>query len=315
MIMEFWKQKRRFLSKLIVFLIISMIYIFPVYSKNKHGKKFGYDCHNLDMLKVLGLYSENNYSASKTNYDSLITMFDSINDLIDQNISREFYKDLKDEFQYFNCGDYGHRIIYHWAFDIDKNISDTQFQNSIAKLFNAKLAAPYTSYPKYVSMYEYIYKKPLTDEIWQKEWVEFKRFIQKNQEKCNNKLTSIVRNTLGTNTTDSRDIAALLYYIHLLGDHAEHTGELTGESVLEIDTILNNINIHVKNLSKKNTGSYMLYKNAINNLPKVDEKEYAKNILETMESYIPQIIKYRFSNQFTIKNLQFVFEEELLKVS
>lgn len=313
--MEFWKQKRRFLNKLIVFLIISMIYVFPVYSKNKHGKKFGDDCHNLDMLKVLGLYSVNNYSASKTNYDTLIIMFDSINDLIDQNITREFYNELKDEFQYFNYGEYGHRIIYHWAFDIDKNISDTQFQNAMAKLFNAKISAPYSSYPKYVSMYEYIYKEPLTDEIWQKEWIEFKTFIQKNQEKCNNKLTSIVRNTLGTNTADSRDIAALLYYIHLIGDHVEHTGELTGESVLEIDTIINNIDIHVKKLAKNNKGSYMLYKNAINSLPKAGEKEYAKNILETMESYIPQIIKYRFSNQFTTKNLQFVFEEGLLKVS
>ena len=58
-----------------------------------------------------------------------------------------------------------------------------------------------------------------------------------------------------------------------------------------------------------------LYKNAINNLPIGDEKSYAENIINTMSNYIPQIIKFRFANEFTRKNLQFIFEERLLNVS
>ena len=312
MIMEFLKQRKRLVSKFSLFLFITMAIITPAYSKKGYTQRFGDDCHSLDMLKILGLYSINNYSASRQNYDNIRRMFDSVNDLIDQNITRDFYKELKEEFPYFNYGDYGHRIIYHWAFDIDKNMSDRQLQDAMARLFNAKIAVPYKNYP---TMYEAIFHKTLTEEIWYNEWDAFKKFIQDNQKKCNNELTSIVRSTLGTNTSDSRDIAALLYYIHLLGDHVEHTGELTGESVLEIDTIIKNIDIHVKNLAKKNKGPYILYKNAINSLPKASEKEYAKSILETMADYIPPIIKYSFSNEFTSKTLQFVFEDGLLKVS
>ena len=307
MIMEFWKQRKKLVSRLTIFFTMS-ISISPLYSKSGYW-------HSMDMLSVLGLNSVNNQAAAYQNYEKLKTMFDSINNLIDQNISNEFYTELKETFKYFNYGEYGHRIMYHWAFDIDKDISDFQFQKALAQLFNAKISAPVATSPKYISLYEKLYGKPLTDEIWHKEWNRFKIFIQRNQEKCNNELINIVRNNLGTNSGDSRDIAAILYYVHLLGDHVEHSGELTGFSVLEIKTIVNNIDLHVKNLSKNNKGNYTLYKNAINNLSKGDERSYAESIIHTMSNYIPQIIKFRFSNEFARKNLQFIFEEGLLKAS
>lgn len=308
MIMEFSKLKRKFVNKLTLFFTFFIITTSQIYSKSGYW-------HSMDMLSVLGLNSVNNQPVANQNYEKLKDMFDSINNLIDQNISNEFYTELKDSFKYFNYGEYGHRIIYHWAFDIDKDISDFQFQNALAQLFNAKISAPVSTYPKYISVYEKIYGKPLTDEIWQNEWNRFKIYIQRNQEKCNDKLINIVRNNLGINSVDSRDIAAILYYVHLLGDHAEHSGELTGLSVLEIKTIINNIDLHVKNLARKNKGIYALYKNAINNLPIGDEKSYAENIINTMSNYIPRIIKFRFANEFTRKNLQFIFEEGLLNVS
>ena len=298
MIMEFWKRKRRLVNKLSFLFALFIIGVLPIYSKSGYW-------HSMDMLSVLGLNSKNNQPLTYQNYDKLKNMFDSINNLIDQNISTEFYGELKKSFKYFNYGEYGHRIIYHWAFDIDKDISDFQFQNALVKLFNAKISASVSTYPGYISVYEKLYGRPLTDEIWHNEWDRFKTFIQINQEKCNDELINIVRNNLGINSTDSRDIAAILYYVHLLGDHVEHSGELTGCSVLEIETIINNIDLHVKNLAKNNKGNYTLYKNAINNLPKGDEKSYAESI----------IIKFRFSNEFAKKNLYFIFEEDLLNVS
>lgn len=313
--MEFLRQRKRLVNKIIILVILINYLQIPIYSKNGHGKKFGDDCHCLDMQKVLGFYSETDISTSYQNYTKLVTMFDSINNLIDQNITKEFYNELKENFKYFNYGEYGHRIIYHWAFDIDKDISDRQFQDALAKLFNAKISAPYQTYPEYISIYEKIYKKPLTDEIWQSEWSRFKSFIRENQEKQNNELINIVHKYLGLYNSDSRDIAAILYYVHLLGDHVEHSGELTGFSVLEIDDILKNVDIHVKNLSKTNKGLYSLYRNAINSLVELDEKSYAKDILNTMSTYIPQIIKIRFSNELVKKNLIFLFEESLSNVS
>ena len=307
--MEFLMQKRKLINnKAIIIALLCVFISAPLYSKSGYW-------HSIDMQSVLGLYSVNNQSVSNQNYEKLKSMFDSINNLIDQNITNEFYNELKENFLYFNYGEYGHRIIYHWAFDIDKDISDIQFQNALAQLFNAKISAPYQTYPKYISAYENAYGKELTDEIWQREWIRFKTFIRENQENQNNELIRIVQMYLGLHNSDSRDIAAILYYVHLLGDHAEHSGDLTGFSVLEIKTILNNIDMHLKNLSKNNKGFYSLYKNAIKNLVETDEKSYAENIINIMIEYIPQIIKIRFANEFAKKDLLFIFEENIQKAS
>ncbi|MFA6938309.1 MAG: hypothetical protein WCQ67_08770 [Treponema sp.] len=278
-------------KKNLCYLLI-LIFTLPVFGKkgNEHSK---------DMLLVLGLYSNNDQLTSNQNLEYLNDMFSFINKHIDDSL--QFYKELQDKFPYFTWGDYGHRIIYHWGFDLDKDLNQKQYQDSLAQLFNAKI-------------YGY-YGDSLTDEKWYDQWNNFLSFLKNNQKKQNQEMTEVVRHKLGLKYSDSRDIAAILYYTHLLGDHAVHEGEVTGDSVLETDKILYNLNIHIKNLTSKKQWLYDNYKNAIERLPKDEEKKYAANIIDTLEIYVPQIMKTQFAKEFNNKGLYFCFEENMEEAS
>lgn len=284
-------------KQLIFFLFFTFLILAPVTAKSGEG-------HSWDMLAVIGLYSENDLSKSGVNYQKLYSLFSSINDYIDKYNQDGFYDILKQNFPYFSWGKYGHRLINHWGFDLDLDLDSegaptiNQYPNSLSITFEEKFRNWYGDDANFLVS----------------DWYRFLKYIRDAQEKRNQKIIDAVKINLGLNTSASRDVAALLYYTHLLGDHIEHEGAITGESVLELEKIIKNIDLHVKSLSKKCSWFYNDYKKSVKSIPKLDDSSYAEQVLSYIEIYVPKILKFQYSTQFTNKGLNFCFEEELLKV-
>ena len=244
----------------------------------------------MDMLHVLGLRQEcSNYVQP---------LFNEINNCIDQYES--FYGKLTDEFPYFNWGEYGHRIICHWGFDLDKDLSERNFQDSLARLFNAKIFAGYSKTHD---------GAVLTDDIWYKEWNKFLIFLSEHQKKQNEILTNKAKQVLGLNFSVSEDVAAVLYYTHLLGDHIEHSGAKTGESVLDLSKIERNLSLHIQSLSKKCDKFYSDYERDVKRINTLNDRDRAQAILNCLIRTIPSILQYKYAGEFAAKNL--IFDDEI----
>lgn len=302
MIMVSSKLKKRFRNNTIIILLCFLI-SFPLFSKD------GGD-HSIDMLRVLGLYTKKQSlsNTSHNNLDKLQPLFSKINDYIDkpnvvdyEGVTNNFYDKLKYEFNFFTYeSQYTHRELYHWGFDFDEDItaegipSNNQIPDVLTKTFAKKFSDAYG------------------DVDWmESEWYRFLKYLKDEQQKRNESLTYAVKESLGLSySTDARDIAALLYYTHLLGDHIEHEGVNSGEAVLELDKIVYNIDDHMKSLtdsiSIKNS-FYSDYIKKINSLQKGGDRQYAQGVLDTLSIYLPKILRFRFSKEFSSKNLRFVF--------
>ena len=302
MSMEFLMQRKKLKNKVFIIFIISLLLRVPCYSKSGSG-------HSIDMLSVLGLFSESDKSTSYYNQTQLQDLFNMINDYIDtlniqghEGITDNFYDEVKKNFAFAYEQKYTHRELYHWGFDLDVDLtsegipSDNQIPEALRKTF---------------ILWNGDYGEDVVSE-----WHRFLKFLQKEQSKRYSYFISSVKTVFGlASSNDARDIAAILYYTHLLGDHVEHVGVNSGDAVLEMDKIVKNIDMHIKFLSQKSLWFYNDYKKAIQKLRKVNDREYAKNVLDTLSFYLPKILKFRFANNFAAKNLKFIFEEELLKVS
>lgn len=307
--MEYPKLMKKLINKIKFFVILLLCLSF--FSTTSYAK--GGDDHSCDMLYVLGLSSSNNKDninntfVESNNLNKLQSMFDTINASLDDD--NEFYNYLKSKFPYFNYGKSGHRLTFHHGFDADRSLYDRQqYQKELEKTFNEKFERGY----------EYYYKKTLTKEIkkqiQKQEWNKFLYELKINQENKKEELIASVEKTLFLNASYSEDIAALLYYTHLLGDHAGHSGPHTGKAVLEINKILANLNEYIKDLAS-GTPYYSEYENDLKSIRKLDERKDAENIIECLSNYIPKILKYKFSSEFANKNLIFRFKENLLKAS
>lgn len=293
-------MRKKSLSKII---IITLIFVSEIYAK-------GGDGHSLDMLEVLGLYSNNDISSSYLNLSILQELFTKINDYCDklnvinsEGASDNFYNQLRSEFNFFTYEKkYTHREIYHWGFNFGKDLtsegipSDNQIPDALKKTFVRKFTDMYGDSDWLVS-----------------EWYRFLKFIIPEQEKRNASLTNYINTFFRLNSTnDARDIAAILYYIHLLGDHIEYEGEHSGEAILELNKIEKNLDLHVKFLAKKCDWEYKSYKQAINQIVSKDDREQAQAILNCLKKYIPSVLEYKYSVEFATKNLIFIRNTALL---
>lgn len=303
MIMESSKLKKRLKNSTITFILLCFLIPTPLFSKD------GAD-HSIDMLMVLGLYSKKHSlsNTSHNNLDKLQPLFSKINDYIDklnvvdyEGVTNNFYDKLKYEFNFFTYeSQYTHRELYHWGFDFDEDItaegipSNDQIPDALTKTFAKKFRDAYG------------------DADWmESEWYRFLKYLKEEQRKRNESLTYAVKESLGlAYSTDARDIAALLYYTHLLGDHIEHEGLNSGEAVLELDKIVSNIDNHMKSLTDSisiENSFHSDYVEKINSLQKGDDQQYAQGVLDTLSIYLPKILRSRFSKEFASKNLRFVF--------
>lgn len=296
-------MRKKRLSKII---IITLIFVSEIYAKGGYG-------HSLDMLEVLGLYSNNDIPSSESNLSILKELFTKINDYCDklnvinsEGASDNFYDQLRSEFNFFTYEKkYTHREIYHWGFNFGKDLtsegipSDNQIPEALKQTFERKFTDMYGDSEWLIS-----------------EWHRFLKFIIPEQEKRNTSLTNYINIFFRLNSTnDARDIAAILYYIHLLGDHIEYEGEHSGEAVLELHKIEKNLDLHVKSLAKKCDWEYKSYKQAIKLIYAKTDRERAQKVLNCLKRYIPPILEYKYADKFAAINLIFIPNYELLNVS
>ncbi|MGN0750367.1 MAG: hypothetical protein ACI4LS_07750 [Treponema sp.] len=320
--MEFLKLRKR-LNKKIFFIFFLCSLTFSIFAKENTGMG---DSHPVDMLKVLGLFTEASDPNSYTNFKALEPLTSKINYYIDHfyeepdayyyygwdkekkriKENMKFIKDgWKRDFNYFTWDwkVYSHRFLNHWGFDMDVDLDSEggptkyQYQDLLLELFNDK-------YLKYVDS---------DPERAKNEWYRFIKFLKSAQADINRDLIQCVKQYLGIQSTqDARDVAAILYYTHLLGDLAVHEGNDTGKSVLEMYKIKRNIGIHVQNLSKKNFAAYEMYKKHLNGIKTSNEKEYATDFINILIKDVSVIIQSNFSAQFESKGLHVPENIELL---
>ena len=172
--------------------------------------------------------------------------------------------------------------------DSEGSPTEYQYQSLLQNLFQER-------YIKYVGN---------NNEAAVSEWHRFLKFLKGVQAKINQDLIGTVRQYLGIKSLqDARDVAALLHYVHLLGDHAEHEGEHTGEAILEMNKISRNIEIHVRNLAKKDWETFNKYKTDIKSISSLPEKEYAEKFIEILINDVSPIIQHNFEAVFASKGL------------
>lgn len=282
--------------------IIGLLVLSKGYAKDGGG-------HSWDMLGVLGLYSSTDLAKSYSNLSSVQKLFTKINDYCDklnvtnsEGASDNYYDKLQQEFYFFKYEQkYTHRQIYHWGFDFDKDLTsegiptDYQIPEALRNTFAKRFTEEYGDADWMVS-----------------EWYRFLKFIIPEQEKRNASLISYINTFFKLHSTnDSRDIAAILYYTHLLGDHIVHEGEHSGEAILELKKIEKNLDTHIKSLSRKCNWFYKSYEQSIQRITARNDRERAQAILDTLQTTVPYILQYKYANEFAAKNLIFCFDEDL----
>lgn len=295
MIMEFLKLKKRLKNSTIIVILLCFLFPSPLFSK-------GGNDHSIDMLRVLGLYSKSKEQSnkSKNNQSKLQPLFTKFNDYIDkpnvvgyEGVTDNYYDEIKKNHNFAYEQQYTHRELYHWGFDFDKKTTSEGIPNDYQIPNALRLTFIKWNGDEAVS-----------------DWYRFLKDLKNEQEKRNNSLINSVKESFGiTDSSDARDIAALLYYTHLLGDHIEHEGLNSGEAVLELDKIVYNIDDHMRSLTYdlKRNSFYNDYDRKIDSLQNGDDRQYAQGVLDTLSIYLPKILRYRFSKEFASKNLQFVF--------
>lgn len=298
--MEFWMLRKN--SNKFVFISIFLISLnCSLFAKGNVGMG---DSHPADMLKILGLFTESSDSNSYNNFQKLEPLTSKVNYYIDHYYSEPngYYHNTETgwksekNFKYFawDWTKYSHRFLNHWGFDMDIDLdaegapSSYQYQSLLFELFKER-------YLNYVGN---------DDEMAVIEWNRFLKFLKDVQADINDDLIQVVQHYLGIKSyQDARDVAAILYYTHLLGDLAVHEGGDTGKAVLEMNKIKRNLEIHVRNLAKKDLKSFEAYKRDVNSIKAIAEKDYATAYISVLVKDVSKIIQSNFSVQFESKGL------------
>ena len=290
-LMAYLTQKKKLKNRLFLFFCF---FLFPcsIYTKDRTG-------HSMDMLQVLGLEPSPVSLIGNLNQNPLQNMFNAVSDRIDN--YTDFYTKLKINYPFFTYGKYGHRLIFHWGFDLDKDGTERQYPAALKRQFDECLKR--------------VVGEDLTNKIKSEEWKAFLNTLMKKQQEQAQALTVEIEKCLGLHASDARDVAAILYYTHLLGDHIEHNGAHTGKSVLEINKIKKNLSMHISSLAKTCRSFYYDYESTIRKIQDPHEGRRAQAILDALKIYIPKILKFQYSKQFTSKGLIFSPEKNLLKAS
>lgn len=276
---------------ILIFIINSTSFVFA-----KSGPK-----HAEDMFAILGLdfYSYQNYLVKD---DLCKTINENIDDV--RYTLKNFRVTLQNKYWFSYDLKYTHRLICHWSFDIDEKLTSEMIPDS-------------SQYPRALKdRFDFISEK-WTPAKPDKLWHELLKYISNSQTKRNDKMIKAVKNTLGIKGSYSRDIAAILYSVHLLGDHIVHAGEDNSEvvlAVLEMDKIVNCINEHIRNIAvhfnsvrgRNCMDEYYRYETSLKKCNKSNDKKYAESVLLTLKTHLPNIIFFQFGNKMSSKGLIFV---------
>ena len=174
--------------------------------------------HFRDWCEVLGIDPKETTRAVK---EGLKKVADEIDDV------EAFRSRIKQDkrFSRFNVGDYGHRLLFHWGYACDPE--------------------------KHA---------PLTERIDRLDWDEetksaFYELLKVEQARRERNLTDYAGDTFGLYTrVDRRAFAAILYDVHLLGDHIMHSPntEVTVTAIGGLDSVIRSLETRLdKDLLRK----------------------------------------------------------------
>lgn len=309
------------IHKIIIVLFFLALSMGPAFSKSGSS-------HAKDMAAVLGLYSyDNHQKESKENLNGLMPLLDLINQMIDDTHTEEFlanheekysswgelypdfhpnsyytigenkklYHLLQDDFG-FGWGEYGHRLMFHWGFEEKTNINSGSLETALEQSLKTELSK--REFNKL--------KNQLIDTIYE---------IQKDRMNTMREAVAVFFN-LEKLKDVSRGIAAILYYVHLLGDHVEHANDKTAEAVLSPNLILKAIDgTYLKLLDPKNNDSQG--KKARNDLQSLktemkalkssnlDDTKYAEKMLDLLIRYLPSTMRYWIEQSCKTRNYKY----------
>lgn len=292
----------------LVIIVLIALCMGPAYSKSGSS-------HAKDMAAVLGLYSyEKHEKESKENLQGLMPLLDLINQMIDDTYTEEYYENregkysnwgelypdfhpnsyytlgtnnsiyhtLQDDFG-FSWGEYGHRLMFHWGFERQTDLNSLSLEEALKQSLKTEM-----SKKAFRTL-----KRQLIDTIYN---------IQDDRMGKMREAVSVFFNL--ENLKDvSRGIAAILYYVHLLGDHVEHANDKTAEAVLPPNLILKAIDsTYLKLLEPKNDDSQgkrarkdlQALRSEMKTLKKsnLDDTKYAERLLDLLIQYLPSTMKY-----------------------
>ncbi len=288
-------QKRKLRNKWIPLLLL-FLYA-SVFAKGSVGLD---DSHVIDMLKVLGLFTDKSDPISYNNFNTLNPLFftynhfyiDTLNVKGIEGVSDSFYNEIQKNFSFKYDAEKTHRELYHWGFDFDTDLTiegiptDNQIPEALNKTFI----------------------KWNSDEAVS-DWYRFLKFLRDEQAKRNDSFIRSLNSALGLRSYfDARDIAAVLYYTHILGDHFEHSGTDSANGILELNKIEKNLALHIKSLSKKCDWYYSDYEQSVKSIISRNDRERAQEVLNCLYATIPKILEYKYSAEFAAKNLIFCYE-------
>lgn len=228
--------------RLFILFIALFIYCNEAWAKGCSGhKKDWYDC--------FGIEDKSSQDVLEKCFNEFCKQIDDIDD---------FYGKFKEKHRKFSRGKWGHRLFFHWGFNMNPRES---------RVFKEQLD-----------------RCGLSDEEKESIWQD----VITEQSHRNTKMINAVRNTTGLPREQSSALATIIYDIHILGDY----GGTLLEPLLEPYKIKNDIkNQGIKRLKfKLKKQKEICSELDLAGLKGTDEKDSARKILEILRNEMPQLL-------------------------
>ena len=252
--------------------IISALFLMVIICGNSFAKS-GQE-HMLLWDNVFGI-------SDSTSRNNILPLWRTAQEVID-NIGND-YRDLRENFPWFNWGSYGHRLLFHWGFS-----TDPKRYSPLVKQVRSCLKGNTNADKEERKFFAY-----LTNSI---------------QSRRNRRLINAVTSVTGIPTTRgyANAIATIIYDVHLLGDY-----ETVNTSALpKIDDI-------ERDLTEKGFSRLISGGDRSERLAKIDaefkasiragrgrvNKVRAILLTEAVKKYLPQILNERLRNTLAGKGI------------
>jgi ElaB/YqjD/DUF883 family membrane-anchored ribosome-binding protein len=264
--------------------------------------------HIKDWNRVFGINDSKSAKNIKPLWDEMQKLIDTTENL--NNESGDDYKRVKNEFKWFtwgsfNTGGYGHRLFFHWGFNVDIK-QYPPLQDQVTKCLKDYAAKQL--------------KTGKTTEIVEAECEQqkeaFYELLFKIQGERNKALIDKVVEVTGIPTTRcyANAVATILYDTHLLSDYSTTwTNALPEIRTLEYDIAERGFKkLLIVGESDKLELIYKELRQAIKNGRGRTQDERARNLINVTEKYLPEILNERFGKTLSEeKGIKITIPEQL----
>jgi hypothetical protein len=250
--------------------------------------------HIEDWNRAFGISDATSEKAIEPLWDIMQKLIDRTKNMNEEKGSD--YKRVKDSFDWFNWGSYGHRLFFHWGFNADlRQYAPLRVQ--LEKCLNdyAKTQIEEGKHPAEIK------------EECKKQKEAFYKLLFKIQGERNrlliNKLVAVTQ--IPTSRGYANAVASILYDVHLLGDYAtKNPSALPDIKSLEYDLedkgfkrlLLGGESEKLEEIRKE-------LKSVINVGRGRTNKKRAELLVEVTARFLPEILEARFKNTLMEKGI------------